>query len=114
GFEVVIVSTGRPPTEWMRRHGIEWVHGPSPSTARSLVRNMRRNGLLPAASTALRRRPKAGTRGHFGVGADVIYAPWINTLTANPRLLAGQTPVVTSCRGRQITIAPWNPAHRSH
>ncbi|MCB1031705.1 MAG: glycosyltransferase family 4 protein [Acidimicrobiales bacterium] len=117
GLEVSIVSQGRPPTEWLRRHKIEWTFGPGNVTPRALTRHAHRNGLGPAMGT-IRAELEAHTHLHrdssVAVRPDVIYVPWINTLTDQPSLIAGDTPVVTSCRGRQISITPWSPLHRVH
>lgn len=69
---------------------------------------------------ALARRAVNALTGHGGVGRlagrdwDVVYGPWINTFTDHPQLLDAGAPIVTSCRGSLVTIAPWNPDRTIH
>jgi glycosyltransferase involved in cell wall biosynthesis len=48
----------------------------------------------------LRRRPRA---------ADVVYLPWTATAVDQPGVFDHGVPVVLSCRGAQVNVAPWNP-----
>ncbi|HYF46322.1 MAG TPA: glycosyltransferase family 4 protein [Acidimicrobiales bacterium] len=41
--------------------------------------------------------------------ADVLYLPWTATGVDRPELLEQGVPVVVSCRGAQVNVAPWNP-----
>lgn len=41
---------------------------------------------------------------------DVVYAPWTATAVEHPELFDEGPPVVVSCRGAQVNVAPWNPA----
>lgn len=43
-------------------------------------------------------------------GADVIYLPWTATAVDRPEVFDLGPPVVVSCRGAQVNVAPWNPA----
>lgn len=119
GLELVILSPRRPTTEWMNRHGIAWMFGPGPVHLREAGRQVRRNGLRSALATVsgqLRNRDRT----ILGAGAgrdhpfDVIYAPWLSILTEYDALFRTGIPVVTSCRGALVTIAPWNPDRRRH
>lgn len=42
-------------------------------------------------------------------GADVLYLPWTATAVESPELFDRGRPVVVSCRGAQVNVAPWNP-----
>jgi colanic acid/amylovoran biosynthesis glycosyltransferase len=42
-------------------------------------------------------------------GADVVYLPWTATAVGSPELFDQGRPVVVSCRGAQVNVAPWNP-----
>lgn len=42
-------------------------------------------------------------------GADVLYLPWTATAVDRPELFDLGPPVVLSCRGAQVNVAPWNP-----
>ncbi len=41
--------------------------------------------------------------------ADVVYLPWTATAVERPELFDLGAPVVVSCRGAQVNVAPWNP-----
>lgn len=120
GSALTIMSPGRPPVEWLDRHGISWEFGPQGLDGRELVRQIRRNGPAATASTVIDRTLARAGGGTLGPGPslqrrfDVIYAPWVNTLTERESLLHTGTPVVTSCRGTLITVTPWNPKRRHH
>ena len=115
GLDLTIMSHGRPPTEWLEQRRVEWTFGPRPLSGREVGRQVRRNGLRSAIATtgtALRGRldrptPDAGSGRDRSF--DVIYAPWINTLVEHDGPFATGIPVVTSCRGSLVTIAPWSP-----
>jgi glycosyltransferase involved in cell wall biosynthesis len=42
-------------------------------------------------------------------GADVLYLPWTATAVDRPEVFDLGPPVVISCRGAQVNVAPWNP-----
>jgi len=42
-------------------------------------------------------------------GADVVYLPWTATAVDDPGVFDLGPPVVLSCRGAQVNVAPWNP-----
>jgi glycosyltransferase involved in cell wall biosynthesis len=42
-------------------------------------------------------------------GADVAYLPWTATAVEHPEVFDRGLPVVLSCRGAQVNVAPWNP-----
>lgn len=46
-------------------------------------------------------------------GADVLYLPWTATAVDDPRVFDLGPPVVLSCRGAQVNVAPWNPDRRA-
>jgi colanic acid/amylovoran biosynthesis glycosyltransferase len=41
--------------------------------------------------------------------ADLLYLPWTATAVEDPELFERGVPVVVSCRGAQVNVAPWNP-----
>jgi colanic acid/amylovoran biosynthesis glycosyltransferase len=41
--------------------------------------------------------------------ADLIYLPWTATAVDRPEVFDLGPPVVLSCRGAQVNVAPWNP-----
>jgi len=51
---------------------------------------------------------RRGTR-----GADVLYLPWTATAVEDPGVFDHGPPVVVSCRGAQVNVAPWNPDRRA-
>ena len=109
-FEVALESKGKPDAAWLRTHGITWRFGPRPLARTDLVGQARRNGVASVA-TSVGRAASAAVRGPASlVGEfDAIYAPWLNTLIDHPRLRHCGLPVLTSCRGALVTIAPWDP-----
>lgn len=46
-------------------------------------------------------------------GADVLYLPWTATAVDRPEVFDLGAPVVVSCRGAQVNVAPWNPDRRA-
>lgn len=70
---------------------------------------MRNNGLSDATrAVAGAAAPRLSNRRRRR-GPDVIYVPWLNALMSEPGLFCLDAPVVTSCRGALVTIAPWDP-----
>ena len=120
GMDLTIMSQGRPPTDWLDRHRLAWMFGPRPLGIRDVGGQVRRNGLRSAVasvgSQARRWLDRASSPANPGRARrfDVIYAPWINTLIEHEGLLGTGTPLVTSCRGSLVTIAPWSPERRQH
>ncbi|MEL7208644.1 MAG: glycosyltransferase family 4 protein [Actinomycetota bacterium] len=47
------------------------------------------------------------------VDTDVVYVPWIAHAVDRPALFDGGAPVLVSCRGSQVNVAPQNPRRRS-
>lgn len=120
GAEITIMSAAKPEDDWLRRHDIKWQFGPRVLTARQVVSQTRRNGPR-AAATAVRQelshrlRPAhSRTRDDRYTAHDVVYAPWINTVTQVPSIINAKVPVVVSCRGRQVSIVPWAPGRGDH
>ena len=110
GFELTLESKGKPDTAWLRQHGIAWQFGPRPFVRADVVGQARRNGAA-AVLNSIGRAASTAVRGPTPlVGAfDVVYAPWLNTLIDHPRLRRCGLPVLTSCRGALVTVAPWDP-----
>ena len=107
--EVTLRSRHRPSTAWLRRTGVHWVRG-GRMDAESLRSQLRHNGYVGAAR-AVGAEVASRLRGG-GDGApecDVVYVPWLTTLMADPDLFDLGVPVVTSCRGSLVNVAPWDP-----
>lgn len=109
GHRLTLLSGARPDPAWQAATGIGWRYGPFPLGPRSLAEQLRRHGVRSAA-TAVADRIRSGVGPDLS-GIDVVYAPWLNVLIDHPDLLASPVPVVTSCRGSLVTVAPWHP-HR--
>ena len=84
----------------------------SVASARVLVR---RRGTVAAARTIV---PLAGRTGSFRPVErvpfargdwDVTYVPWVLSAVDYLPVLDLLPPLVASCRGSQVTVAPWNP-----
>lgn len=123
GIEVTAASAQRPGLEWLKRPGFHWL--PSPTTLKkalpifapylaaltgAFVRSPKRfAGELRAASGGawFQRLPFVGRRW------DVIYFPWNNAAIHYPNLFETGAPVVISCRGAQVNIAPHNPQRQA-
>lgn len=78
--------------------------------AESLRSQLRHNGYIGAARAVgaeVASRLRSGSDG--APECDVVYVPWLNTLMADPDLFDLGVPVVTSCRGSLVSIAPWDP-----
>lgn len=122
GIELTLAplsSFAHPPSAWTDRHRVVWAHDLVPRTPRSIARVAvgRSRGSIHSALQP--NRMIAGTRRNrerlFAAKWDVIYAPWISALTAGDDLLGMlSAPLVTSCRGTLVTIAPWDPSRVSH
>ena len=121
GAQVTLAPLGvvpRPPAEWTARSGIEWTDELVRPSFRNVLRTARIGEALAAAK--LIRRSAAAERASVGVAqpvdrpCDVVYGPWINAFTDRPELLDMAAPIVTSCRGSLVTIAPWNPDRTVH
>lgn len=119
GASLTLESSVRPTAAWLAERQISWRYGPDAPTARAAVRRLRSGGVRAAAdvvvargASAVRTRkvaPAPATNDH-----DVIYAPWVSTLIDHGSIFDRGAPVVTSCRGAQITIAPWSPSRPNH
>ncbi len=125
GIEVVVASPKRPdgmPLQWISAPS--W-SGPSP------VRLIRSVG---SAAAAWARAPaeaklvlgddhRVGTRRQvralhdlaplIGRDWDVLYFPWNSAAAAHLPLFNIERPVIVSCRGAQLNIAPHNPRRRA-
>lgn len=121
GTQVTLATMGlpaRPPAEWLAQHGITWSNHAANWQLRGIIRSAgRRSGsirvVVPSPSDAFRRGGRR-RRELTERGWDVIYAPWVSTLIDHPDLLDVPVPLVTSCRGTLVTIAPLDPSRRGH
>lgn len=112
-------SFARPPNEWLDRHGIAWANDLVERTPHAVARVALGRGAGSLGAVLQPSRLAAGTRHHrqrfLGSSWDVVYAPWINALTGDDEILDVMfAPIVTSCRGSLISIAPWDPSRPTH
>lgn len=122
GLELTLAPLGSfacPPVDWTERHGIAWVDDLVRRTPRTIARvALVRSGRTSVAALQPSRLVVGTRRSRerlFGADWDVVYAPWINALTDHLDFLGAlSAPVVTSCRGTLITIAPWDPSRLAH
>jgi glycosyltransferase involved in cell wall biosynthesis len=127
GFEVTIAGWSRPSDPMLRRLGFQWLAAPpwsgpiswrllrlaaalglsivrSKDDSAALVRHAWREPNLRRKLEQLARlTPYSGRRW------DLIYFPWNNAAVTMSPLFNMGTPVIVSCRGSQLKIAPHNP-----
>lgn len=132
GVEVTVACSQKPDTSWLRRKGFSWLF--TPSWDESVIHRLLYFGLM-GSKTLLRTGPGmrrwmnmsfSNGSGPFSrwkarglqwyrllpfVGRtwDVIYFPWNSAAIAYRPLFDTGIPVVVSCRGSQINVAPHNP-----
>lgn len=77
----------------------------------ALAAQVRHNGFADAtrAMVADLRYRRSGETPCSRAAPHVVYVPWLNALMAEPGLFELGAPVVTSCRGSLVNIAPWDP-----
>lgn len=115
GVHLTFASNSRPPTSWLSAHRITWIPGPTTRGARTVLSAARRRdaGAIRLEVAALISRSALADQAVRSKSTtprwDVVYVPWLNTLIAHPFLFDLEIPVVTSCRGSLVTVAPWNP-----
>lgn len=116
GAVLTVLSPAPLPRQWLSDRGAVWHSGPGSLDARSVARAVQASGVRTASALARDLISRTGGR-CIGlhrlletVAPDVIYAPWINTVIEHPEVFASGIPVLVSCRGRMITIDPWDPA----
>lgn len=117
GIEMTVApmsSLTRPPRAWTDLHRIRWTDAAVPRTPRSVARLAAGRA---TGSVAQALRPDRILRGNrrsmeslLSERWDVVYVPWLSVLVDHPELLGMPTPLVTSCRGALVTIAPWDPS----
>jgi colanic acid/amylovoran biosynthesis glycosyltransferase len=126
GLELTIATAARPGREWRHRENFHWLEAPAWSGP-AVVRGPRLAWTLlrAAANDADRLRRfarRAATAGDLAGSArrlyrllpfvgktwDVIYFPWNGAAIDYAPLYDLGIPVVVSCRGAQINIAPHN------
>jgi colanic acid/amylovoran biosynthesis glycosyltransferase len=127
GLQVTLATWRKPPDEWLRESNIHWLDVPSweqPVIPRigqlaaqaggAMLRSRQDLGAFARGSRSagsLRQRlafwnrllPYAGRRW------DAIYFPWNSAAIEHLPLFELGMPVVISCRGSQIYVAPYNP-----
>ncbi|MCB0976743.1 MAG: glycosyltransferase family 4 protein [Acidimicrobiales bacterium] len=116
GTEITFVSSAPPPQTYMADLRASWIPGPDRPNSRAMARLVLRSASPTDAGNRLRGMLRTTLDGDpvAGSGADVLYVPWINSLTADLDIFELGIPVVTSCRGSLVTVAPWNPRRHAH
>jgi colanic acid/amylovoran biosynthesis glycosyltransferase len=127
GVQVSIAGSVPPNHSWMSQPNFRWIPRPAfhrrslrrrpASWARSLAavarapRQSWRLAQLAAEGAGFKSRLYRWNRlfPFLGEKPDVIYFPWNSAAIANPALFHLGCPVVISCRGSQINIAPHDP-----
>ncbi len=127
GLRITVASARRPQADWFQYPGFEWLHTPNwdgpvinrmsslaGSAAGSLLRS------IPDVKKFADHQPaRASNSAKFafwnrvlpyaGRRWDVIYFPWNTGAIELLALFDLGVPVVISCRGSQINVAPYNP-----
>jgi hypothetical protein len=96
-------TDSRPRNLWQTTRALAGAARRAPGETRRLVGAARAGGSTIAAATRLRREAPL-----VGRDFNVIYFPWNSAAIAYQELL-DRAPVVISCRGSQINVAPHNP-----
>jgi len=96
-------TDSRPRNLWQTARAVAGAARRAPGETRQLLGAARAEGGATAAATRLRREAPL-----VGREFDVLYFPWNSAAIAYQELLAC-APVVISCRGSQINVAPHNP-----
>lgn len=111
-------SFARPPAHWVSSTGVRWTDEAVPRNPRRLLRTALRGSggaLVHAVRPGALARGTARRRGDLVTADfDVVYAPWINSFTDHPELLETDTPLIASCRGSLVKIAPWDPGRTGY
>ena len=100
GLDVAIFGSRSPTAEWLEGGSFSW----HPSPWNSPVEVMRSGAWRELPGTARSIASRRGLGSH-----DVLYVPWINVAAEHPEIFELGVPVVVSCRGSLIAVAPWNP-----
>lgn len=110
GAQITIRSRHRPSTTWLHRTGSAWEQGHGALDRAALRAQVQNNGYIDAARAGFAdlRARRSGVASR-GLAPHVVYVPWLTALMADPGLFDLGAPVVTSCRGSLVTIAPWDP-----
>ncbi len=127
GVQITVATANRPEAGWQRRSGFTWLPAPawegnyplrllrlgwqmsrawisSPRDMRILGKQVRQTNAINARLRLWQRwSPYAGKRW------DVIYFPWNSGAIEHLALFDLGMPVVISCRGSQVNVAPHNP-----
>lgn len=126
GVRITVATAERPFAAWLSRPGFCWL--PTPAWQGWLIGRLARllwlllRGLSVAPARTLRvlrlgRQEGVGPTLRswnrllpFTLGGwDIIYFPWNSAAVECEAVFALETPVVISCRGSQVNIAPHNP-----
>ncbi|MCB0027279.1 MAG: glycosyltransferase family 4 protein [Anaerolineales bacterium] len=118
GHQVTVATPNQPEQEWLEQPGFHWLYSPNwdgPLSRRLL--NLGRFGLRsfikgPAARRTLSPRDSLRTWYECLPVAtgdwDIIYFPWNSAAMRRLPLYDLGLPVVVSCRGSQVNVAPYD------
>ena len=119
GLTVTVATATKPSTLWQRQPGFNWLFTPAwqGGKGRRLIRlaSLLLRAMLsaPGDGRRLATKPFLFNWYHFlpfaGRRWDVIYFPWNSAAVFYWPLFDLGCPVVISCRGSQINVAPHNP-----
>jgi len=115
GVEVTVVAPRNPGIE-----GVRWLPLLS-SAAPPAARVRQLLAWVPRFPAVFRSRWREGVSWRralreapfFADRWDVVYFPWTTHVAQLPVAAEGPMPIVVSCRGSQVTVAPHNPERRS-
>jgi glycosyltransferase involved in cell wall biosynthesis len=116
GLHITVATGRRPDAAWLARANFAWLPVPDsgmPAPHRLLRTGAELGRVVVQSGADLRRALNGpGERGRLlpfvGRSWDVVYFPWNAGAIANLPLF-DLAPVVVSCRGAQVNIAPHNP-----
>ncbi len=127
GSEVTVACDEKPAASWLPHPQFHWLHAPvwRGSMAARLVRTARMRTSVPSKGSNDIRRFKSHVRRtdgwrervqawHLllpfaGLRWDIIYFPWNSAAISYLPLFELGSPVILSCRGSQLNIAPLDP-----
>lgn len=125
GFSVTIASAKKPDESWQNYNQLHWLHTPEKysirsgfSLARSMIKmtlpgtqkiDLSQTELVPQKAELNKLQLWKYFYPFVGGQWDVIYFPWNSTAVHYLPLFDLEIPVVISCRGSQVNVAPHVP-----
>jgi colanic acid/amylovoran biosynthesis glycosyltransferase len=127
GMHVTFAVNDKPRHEWFEHPNLHWVYAPgwNETVWRRLFGILRVGGRALFHTREVKQMYRAGVGDakkilqkiellfrilpFAGIDWDVIYFPWISAAIVQMPLFSRGKPVVVSCRGKQVNIAPYIP-----